>query len=282
MQKLLPHFVFFLLSSIIGLSSYAQCPVDVSLTTVPDISNAPFCKSTPIQITANPSAGAVTPTYLWVINGDTVAGTGATINILANNQTVQVFMNTNTGCVPDFDSSSIFIETVIITSEATPITFECNQTAADVLITASGGQSPYNYNLLGVSSNNTGLFNSVPVGSYQVIITDDNGCTDTNIVVVPTFNCPDPIPFDVFTPNGDGFNDTWFVRHLEFYPKNEVFIFDRWGQRVYHKKNYKNNEGWEAKYLGGDLPVSTYYYILKIEPENSDTKTFKGAVSIIR
>lgn len=282
MQKTIIPFIFLLMILVSSVKTNAQCPINVSLSTNPSILTAPFCKNTPIQITATPSPGTISPTYLWVINGDTVIGTGANINISANNQTVAVFMNTNTGCFPDADSSSIFIETVVITSEATPLTLACNQTVADVQITASGGQPSYSYDLIGVGSNNTGFFNAVAVGSYQVFITDGQGCTDTNMVDVPPFECPEPIPTEVFTPNGDGANDTWFIRFLELYDENEVYIFDRWGQRVYHKKNYENVDGWDAKYLGGDLPVSTYYYILEVKSKNSEKQTLKGAVSIMR
>ena len=62
----------------------------------------------------------------------------------------------------------------------------------------------------------------------------------------------------------------------------KVFIFDRWGQRVYHKKEYDNADGWQAKYVGGDLPVSTYYYILEITLEKSEDLVFKGAISVFR
>ena len=274
---------FLIIILLVGIKiTNAQCPISINLSSTPSVLEAPFCKNTPIQISATPSAGVISPTYIWVINGDTISGTGANINIAANNQTVTVFMNTNTGCFPDVASASMPIETVIITSQATPQTQECNQTVADVQITAAGGQPTYSYNLIGVGTNNTGFFNDVSVGSYQVLITDGQGCSDTNVVDIAPFECPDPIPVEVFTPNGDGFNDTWFIRFLEFYDENEVFIFDRWGQRVYHKKDYKNTEGWDAKYLGGDLPVSTFYYVLEVKSENSEKQTFKGAVSIMR
>ena len=71
--------------------------------------------------------------------------------------------------------------------------------------------------------------------------------------------------------------------NIEFYPENEVFIFDRWGQRVYHKNGYDNADGWDAKYIGVDLPVSTYYYLLEIKPENGgDDIILRGPISVFR
>jgi gliding motility-associated-like protein len=281
MNKLIAS-IFIISMFVLSVKSKAQCPVNVSLSSNPDVTLNAVCQNTPVEITATPSVGAVNPTYIWVINGDTVSGSGATINVSANNQTVVVYMNTQTGCFPDVDSASIYINTIIIESEATPIIKECNQTVADVTVTSEGGDAPYQYNLVGFGENNIGFFNSVPIGSYTLITTDNNGCTDTSQVDIVPYNCPDPIPAQVFTPNGDGANDTWYIGFIELYPKNEVFIFDRWGQRVYHQENYQNGDGWDAKYLGGDLPVSTFYYILKVQPEYGDEKVFKGAVSIIR
>ncbi len=277
--------IIFTITTIFYLSSLmvkAQCPVNVTISSNPDVTSGPVCKNTPVQLTADSSAGAVNPTYVWVINGDTVPGNGSTINLPANNQTVIVYMNTSTGCFPDSDSASIFINTTIITTEATPIIKECNQTVADIVVSSDGGDPPYNHDLVGVGQSSTGFFSSVPIGSYTLITTDNNGCKDTTQVDITPFDCPDPIPAQVFTPNSDGANDTWIIRFIELYPKNKVYIFDRWGQRVYHEENYKNGDGWDAKYLGGDLPVSTFYYILEITPEFGDEKVFKGAVSIMR
>lgn len=275
-------YITFLVFCFTSFIAKAQCPVDVTISSNPDITASAVCKNTPIQLTADSSAGAVNPTYVWVINGDTVTGNGATINLPANNQTVIVYMNTSTGCFPDSDSASIFINTTIITTEATPIIKECNQTVADVAVSSEGGNAPYSHEVVGVGQSTTGFFGSVPIGSYTLITTDNNGCTDTTQVDITPFDCPDPIPAQVFTPNGDGANDTWRIHFIELYPKNKVYIFDRWGQRVYHQENYENGDGWDAKYLGGDLPVSTFYYILEITPEYGDEKVFKGAVSIMR
>jgi gliding motility-associated-like protein len=45
---------------------------------------------------------------------------------------------------------------------------------------------------------------------------------------------------------------------LSFYPDNEVFIFNRWGQLLYSAKNYDNS--WD----GSEYDEGTYFYVLKI------------------
>jgi large repetitive protein len=88
-------------------------------------------------------------------------------------------------------------------------------------------------------------------------------------------------PPNAFTPNGDGYNDTWRVIYEEEmadYPNIEVEIYNRWGSVVYHSKPYKND--WNGRHNGKDLPVGTYYYVLKLHRGN--LPNISGAVSIIR
>ncbi len=79
-----------------------------------------------------------------------------------------------------------------------------------------------------------------------------------------------------FTPNGDGLNDRFEIRGLEFYPENRLLIFNRWGNEVYNVKTYKND--WD----GADLNEGTYYYIFELRLHSGHWQTFKGFVTIVR
>lgn len=81
---------------------------------------------------------------------------------------------------------------------------------------------------------------------------------------------------NVFTPNGDGLNDTFMVPGLEFYEANELTIFNRWGATVYDKKSYKND------WTGDQLNEGTYYYLLKLKTAGNKWEVHKGFVMIIR
>ena len=73
-----------------------------------------------------------------------------------------------------------------------------------------------------------------------------------------------------FSPNNDGINDYLIIEnagnlqiHLE--------IFNRWGNRIYRSANYKNE--WNGKttegiHIGDDVPMGTYYYIIKVDGKN--------------
>ncbi|SHJ65639.1 gliding motility-associated C-terminal domain-containing protein [Aquimarina spongiae] len=76
--------------------------------------------------------------------------------------------------------------------------------------------------------------------------------------------------FTAVSPNGDGLNDTFIIQGIAQFPNNELSIFNRWGVMVYNKKGYDNSwagisEGRATIAKGEELPVGTYYYVLKIE-----------------
>jgi gliding motility-associated-like protein len=65
------------------------------------------------------------------------------------------------------------------------------------------------------------------------------------------------------TPNNDGKNETLAFEFLEFYPENELKVFNRWGALIYEKKGYDNS--WTAS----GFSDGTYFYILDLKNEQS-------------
>ncbi|MOA00091.1 hypothetical protein D3C78_1194380 [compost metagenome] len=80
---------------------------------------------------------------------------------------------------------------------------------------------------------------------------------------------------NMITPNGDGKNDVFKVPQLESFSNNELTIMDRWGNRVYTVKGYKQDWGGEG------LSEGTYFYVLKITV-GSKVKLYKGFITLMR
>jgi len=81
---------------------------------------------------------------------------------------------------------------------------------------------------------------------------------------------------NVFTPNGDGVNDTFVVPGLETYSDTELTILNRWGNVVYQKTNYKND--WD----GSGLAEGTYFYVLRAKNKAGVWDTYKGYLTLLR
>jgi large repetitive protein len=106
---------------------------------------------------------------------------------------------------------------------------------------------------------------------------------DVRILIRPKPPKPDSIVEVVvpnaITPNDDGKNDTWIIDNVDKYPKSELIVFNRWGDIMYRSKPYKNE--WDGtNQQGQPLPEGTYYYVLRLDLNNS--KILRGDITILR
>ena len=62
-----------------------------------------------------------------------------------------------------------------------------------------------------------------------------------------------------FTPNGDGFHETWRIENQELEPNFTVFIYDRYGKLLHYFPS--NSNGWDGTY-NGNLMLSTDYWFV--------------------
>jgi gliding motility-associated-like protein len=111
--------------------------------------------------------------------------------------------------------------------------------------------------------------------TYTLTVTSADGCKATDQVFVKVLKAP-TVP-NVFSPNGDGINDTWEIPYLESYAGATINVYNTYGQIVYQSINYK--KAWDGSFKGKPLPVGTYYYI--INPKNG-RKQMAGYVDIVR
>lgn len=87
---------------------------------------------------------------------------------------------------------------------------------------------------------------------------------------------PALVPYNVFTPNGDGINDFWQIDMIEKWPNAQINVYSRWGTRVFQATNYKNDWG------GDGLPEATYYYVIELNPVDFNSEPYTGSVTILR
>ena len=100
-------------------------------------------------------------------------------------------------------------------------------------------------------------------GNYQVMVTDTNGCFMISDFFFLDLNIFDEEMFQGISPNGDGVNDHFTIPEIEYYPNNQLLIFNRWGAEVFQRKPYLNEfEGIDDS--GNNLPDGTYYYVLDL------------------
>jgi gliding motility-associated-like protein len=283
MPFILKRVYFILLLYLFAFQALAQ-----PCNPVANISASPtgeVCKGQTITFTGSATDAGNNPTYIWYNGKDTIFSNTYT-DAFQQDQPIYLAVISSSPCTP-IDTVYTFYQVNVteITIDYSETNVRCGSNKADVEITSTnGGIFPYTYNLDSVDQGDNNQFNNLAVGQHIVVVTDGNGCKDTNYINIPEPFCENPIPVQAFTPNGDGYNDTWVIGLIENYPNNKVYIYDRWGQRVYYKEGYTNADGWDATYAGVPLAVSTYYYIiyLGVENENGEERFLKGPVSIFR
>ncbi len=104
------------------------------------------------------------------------------------------------------------------------------------------------------------------------------GCVNSDTIKILACLTDYKIP-NTFTPNGDGDNDAWRINYLKDFPNASIEVFDRWGRKVFESKNGFPSEGWDGTSRGKELPMDSYYYILK-QGDGSDP--IPGNVTIVR
>ena len=118
-------------------------------------------------------------------------------------------------------------------------------------------------------------------------VTASNGCKDTMEIIVyvkPEYFVWIP---NAFTINGDGLNEEFKVYYSWAIPDFNFYIFDRWGQELYHGVGDGRQVTWDGKTKNGDLqPIGVYVWMYTYtRPVRGDLKeTVKevGTVTIIR
>ncbi|MWB95965.1 T9SS type B sorting domain-containing protein [Flavobacterium sp. GA093] len=104
--------------------------------------------------------------------------------------------------------------------------------------------------------------------SYYASQTIDNCESERTAVTVQVFeatgvecvNYVDELPYPkFFTPNNDGYNDTWTINFAYLAPNSKIRIFDRYGKFI---KELSIDTAWDGTYIGRDEPASDYWFVV--------------------
>ena len=146
--------------------------------------------------------------------------------------------------------------------------FAANENSVLIEYTGVGN---YEFSLDGITFQDEPLFNGVNPGIYNAIARDKNGCGLSNSYRVIVLDYP-----RFFTPNGDSYNDIWYIKNLDQLPDYTISIFDRYGKLV--KQMNQNSSGWTGLFNGQQLPADDYWFNLIF----SDGRIIKGHFSLKR
>ena len=104
-------------------------------------------------------------------------------------------------------------------------------------------------------------------------VKDLNGCGTIGPIEIYVLGIP-----KFFTPDFDGFNDTWNIKGAsdKFNNNALIRIYDRNGKLI--KELEPTGPGWDGSYHGRQLPSEDYWYSIHVE----DGRILKGHFSLNR
>lgn len=210
-------------------------------------------------------------TYQWFKNN--VAISENTYSIQVNQPgTYSVIVTNAEGCsktkvIPVLNSSNAIIDEIKIedaSSTSNSIEIILNPASIGNYVFALDNEDGY--------YQSAPLFEAVSMGFHTIYIKDLNGCGVVEklvaIIGAPKF----------FTPNGDGYNDSWKIEGVSQYfsPSTVTYVYDRYGKFI--QKIFALDDGWDGTYKGKSLPADDYWYVINLE----DGRTVKGHFSLKR
>jgi gliding motility-associated-like protein len=212
--------------------------------------------------------------YEYSLNGGTFQTSGTFSGLAVNSYSISV-RDANL-CSVNVPVTITQPSVMVVTHTEEDATCRGN-TDGSIIITATGGTPPYTaFWKDGVTTLNK---QNISDGTYNVVVTDKNGCA-VPLDIVVGFKVSDQcieIP-DIITPNDDTFNDTWVIKNIDLFPNAEVFVYNRWGILVYRSRNISANP-WDGRFGGELLPTDSYHYVLHL---NDGSAARTGVISIIR
>ncbi|SNB11890.1 hypothetical protein FPC831_790021 [Flavobacterium psychrophilum] len=151
---------------------------------------------------------------------------------------------------------------------ATPSNYFADLQTITVTVTPAG---EYEYQIDNGAFQNSNIFANVSAGLHNITVR--NECVSKSatayIVDYPRF----------FTPNGDGYHDTWNIPELKNQANAKVLIFDRFGKLLTEIR--PSGSGWNGTFNGKELPSTDYWFVVTYE-ENGITKEHKSHFSMKR
>ena len=151
--------------------------------------------------------------------------------------------------------------TAVVTTQAFANTHIIEATAT--------GIGDYEYNIDQGPWQDTGTFVGVNSGERVVNVRDLNGC-GVGFAVVYVIDFP-----KYFTPNGDGYHDTWNIIGISNQLNAKIQIFDRYGKLL--KEIRPSGDGWDGTYNGARLPSSDYWFVLSYNESVTGAPTLLNA-----
>jgi len=244
-------------------------------------------------ITVDAATGGSGPEYRFSINGGPLYSLDSCIQVYASDQDYLVEVFDKDGCSY---STTVFIdqpEEVVVNLGVDVEVGLGEQAILSAQIVADNPIAVIEWTPIGPDDqclgSNCQQLEVNPSGdeTYLVLVTDINGCTGSDEVKVTVNSRRNVYIPNVFSPNGDAYNERFKVLTGNGVSRVNYFrIFDRWGEQVYNEENLEPNPtgvgDWDGTFRGSKLMPGVYVYLVEIEFIDNRKIVYRGSITLLR
>lgn len=119
---------------------------------------------------------------------------------------------------------------------------------------------------------------------FKVIVTDLGGCTAEDQLVIKVKENAEVFAPNIFSPNGDGINDTWRLFSSNPLARvKQLAVFDRWGGMVFSSSGYHPSDdesAWDGTRKGRKCGAGVYVFMAEVEVKKGKTVSLKGEILV--
>ena len=214
---------------------------------------------------------AATHHFVWTDATGNTVGTSSTYQAILPGVYTLVATNIATGCASDP------VNVTVTPSEPAIVAYEVSEDFAEtqsITVTATGQGNNFEYQLDNGPFQDSNIFEDVASGMHTITVRDKYGCGSTTVQAL-VVNYP-----KYFTPNNDGYNDSWNIRDLSNQPSAKIIIYDRYGKMLTQIK--PSNSGWDGTYNGKQMPADDYWFSVSYTDEHQMLQEFRAHFAMKR
>jgi|GEM_PF-1761390 len=160
----------------------------------------------------------------------------------------------------------------------------CGDILGQVQFSPSGGTGELTYALMDGAGEVLDISLGIPEGQYTLTVTDEVGCSITEMIVIRKEDCTIYIP-TAFNPHADG-EDSSFklgVPEASDFLIESFRIYDRWGNLIYDAENINPltfTGWWDGTYNGAEVDQGVYVYVMQLGGEKAEQVS--GTITLLR
>ncbi len=122
--------------------------------------------------------------------------------------------------------------------------------------------------------------------TYQVQVTNAEGCTATDNILVDVDLSRNVFIPNAFSPDNDGANDVFMIFGGQGVVGVNTFkVYDRWGELVWEANNFRTDDpeqGWDGSFRGQNMNPGVFVYYAEVEFIDGVTIVYQGDVTLVR